>query len=404
VLDPAVRSRFQERLTALSKDKGDDERRFMGALRALLPLSPTLRIHLLDAVTALAKKGAFERDLFTGGVRALAELGDKAVAPVVKGLLLREDGGGLAAFTAACFLTDASLTTPLTKLAGSRQSHLAFCAELGRVFRGESTGQLLASLAPMIKESHRLELCERLFFPLVRHRNIPAAVGPGVAVLRSAERHLGRWLVLSEVAARGGELSALEESVAKTQSGPQSARSGWALVNWALRASMYDAGKGPDPGPPEVRPTVELMARLSDRPSADRDPTFLFRMAESRAALVRPLLENIAKGPPFTDEASARAGFYLARDHGRDDMRAALLEASETPAREDLRGLIVALLWDLGERGRARDCTADLLASLHFGNAAWGGLLKAAHLRSPSGGPPVVTEVVHRWAQLGWIE
>ncbi|MBV8489897.1 MAG: hypothetical protein JO199_05140, partial [Candidatus Eremiobacteraeota bacterium] len=39
-------------------------------------------------------------------------------------------------------------------------------------------------------------------------------------------------------------------------------------------------------------------ARLSDRPSADRDPTFLFRMAEAHAIVARPMLEALAKAPP----------------------------------------------------------------------------------------------------------
>ena len=176
----------------------------------------------------------------------------------------------------------------------------------------------------MIKESHRIALCVELFVPLARSAPVPVHVGPALAVLRGAERHLGRWLVLADVAAKAGDMGPLEEAVAKSQVGPSSARAAWSLVAWALSDTVTSARAlttpsvtqrrqrrqrrrngaptEPRPGsvaPPATRPTVELVARLSDRPSADRDTTFLFRMARARAMSCKPMLEGLAKGGPL---------------------------------------------------------------------------------------------------------
>src|SRR5262249_40255997 len=163
-------------------------------------------------------------------------------------------------------------------LAASRQSHLAFGAETARVCRGESNGAHLAAIAPMIKESHRIALCVDLFLPLARTAPIPVHVGPALGVLRGAERHLGRWLVLADVAVKAGDDGRLVEARQKAQVGPASARAAWALVAWAL--AQTQAGSSREPGgsspsqsananagvgvpTPSTRPTVELVARLS---------------------------------------------------------------------------------------------------------------------------------------------
>src|SRR6185437_15304371 len=105
---------------------------------------------------------------------------------------------------------------------------------------------------------------------------------------------------------------------------------------------------------PETRPTVELVARLSDRPSADRDTTFLFRMAHARAAVAKPMLEALARALPLDSEVAVRAALFLARDHERDDLKPALIEVAASSKKEELRGLATAALWDVGEREKAR--------------------------------------------------
>jgi hypothetical protein len=412
LVDKAVRGRLEAALESALREPGPDEAKVMGALRALVPVSPSLRASVADAVAQVLKKGPLQRPLYTGGLRALAEGGDARAGEIIKAALQHDEAGGTAALAAACVSRDASLGPVLTKIAGSRQSHLAFSAETARVVRGESGGAHLVSLAPMIKESHRIALSTELFFSLLWGEPVPTALGPSLSVLRSAERHLGRWLVLGEVAARGGDALPVEEAKAKCQTGPQSARSAWSLVLWALRAGVASA-RGEAATAPEVRPTVELMARLSDRPSADRDPTFLFRLASARVPSTRVLLEALAKPAATADDAAVRAAFYLARDHGRDDLRRELetLASAESP-RGELRGLAAVALWELAvpdarARADAQAQAEDLEASPHPANQAWGALLRIAVMRAEGAGrraESVLTERHYRWVQLGWLE
>ena len=427
IIDKATRGRLEAELDAALKRRPPNEAKLAGALRALAPLSPALRASMGEAARIMLRRGSLQREVYAGSLRALAELGDRAALPLVKAALASDEAGGTAALSAACFIRDPSLRDILGKIAASRQSHLAFGAELARVARGESNGGHLAALAPMIKESHRIAMCTELFVPLARGAGIPVHVGPALTVLRGAERHLGRWLVLGEVAVKAGDRTPLDEAQSRADVGPSSARAAWSLVLWALRQTKGDPGLAP----PLTRPTLELVARLSDRPSADRDTTFLFRMAHARASVARPMLEALGKQAVETaslDEVGVRAALYLARDHGRDDMRDLLAEAATTAKREELRGLAAAALWDCAKPGstareRAREIADDLVASKVIGNVAWGARIRAAAKTTPTsssghgghgGGhdgagseatsEALVAETPFRWIQWGWLE
>lgn len=411
VIDKATRGRFEAELDAALKRKPASEVKLAGALRAVAALSPALRSALVDAAQIMVRRGSYGRDLYAASIRTLAEANDKHVSALLKTALASEDAGGTATLSAACFARDPSLAAPLGKLAASRQSHLAFGAETARVCRRESNGAHLAAIAPMIKESHRIALCVELFLPLTRGEPVPINIGPALAVLRGAERHLGRWLVLADVSAKAGDDGPRQEAVQKAQIGPASARAAWSLVTWALsetRASVF----GEEPvTPPSTRPTVELIARLSDRPSAERDTTFLFRMAQARATICKPMLEALAKSVPLTDEVAVRAASYLARDHGREDLREALLDCARTAKREELRGLAVAALWDSASgpnraatRELARTLSDELAASRCITSAAWGALVRVAHASHREADHVVVSERALRWIQWGWLE
>ncbi len=426
VVDKATRARFESELDAALKRRPASEVKLAGALRAVAALSPALRASLVEATQVMVRRGSFSREIYGACLRTLSEAEDRNVPAILKAALAAEDAGGNATLSAACFCKDPSLAAPLAKLAASRQSHLAFGAETARVCRRESNGAHLASIAPMIKESHRIALCVELFVPLARSAPIPVHVGPALGVLRGAERHLGRWLVLADVATKAGDLGPLEEAVAKSQVGPSSARAAWSLVAWALsetRAAVVAAasGSGPAVAPPSTRPTVELVARLSDRPSADRDTTFLFRMAKARAASCKPMLEGLAKGSalpgvvsgapqPLVDEVSVRAASYLVRDHGRADMKEALLDCALNAKRDELRGFAVAALWDTGDvdaRAKARDLSDELVGSRCISSIAWGALVRAAHAGAIGKNDPtfvVAAETPFRWVQWGWLE
>jgi hypothetical protein len=412
ILDKSARARFEEEIDAALKRRPANEARLAGAVRAVAPFSPALRASLGEATAVLLRRGARQRELYACGLRALAEAQDRQSAALLRQALAGEEAGGSAALSAACFSRDPELSPLLTKVASSRQSHLAFGAELARVARGESNGALLAQLAPMIKESHRISMCIELFVPLLRAAPVSGQIGPALSVLRGAERHLGRWLVLAEVAVKAGDGAPLEEAKTKATAGPTSSRAAWAFVAWALSETDTATRGAPPPPPPSARPTLELIARLSDRPSADRDTTFLFRMARAGATSVRPMLEAIARSAGQEDETSLRARLYLARDHGREDLRASLAEATTGNGREELRGLAAAALWDVSARdadasGSARGVAAqvvdDLIASRTIGNVAWGALLRAASKHAP-GLDPLLTEAPMRRIQWGWLE
>ncbi|MCL2448536.1 MAG: hypothetical protein FWD17_06295 [Polyangiaceae bacterium] len=411
-LDKAIRTRMEAELDTAIKRRSPHEGKLAGALRALAPLSPALRASLGEATAVLIRRDARNREIYACGLRALAEAQDRQTVGLLRRALASDEAGGHAALSAACFSRDPELSVLLAKIAASRQSHLAFGAELARVARGESNGALLAQLAPMIKESHRIAMCIELFVPLARAVPMEKHVGPALAVLRGAERHLGRWLVLADVAVKAGDMMPLEDAETRATSGPLSSRGAWALVAWALRETDAATRHTPPPPPPPTRPTLELIARLSDRPSADRDTTFLFRMARAGSTSARPMLETLVRTLPLGDETAVRASLYLARDGNRGDLRQALAEAATGAKREELRGLAAAALWDAcrGEgdeaaaiRARALDIADDLLTSKVVGNVAWGALIRAA-AKGVSGVEPLLGETSFRWIHWGWLE
>ncbi len=413
LLDKATRARFEEEIDAALKRRPTHEARLAGAVRAVAPFSPALRASVGEATGVLMRRGARQRELYGCGLRALAEAQDRQSLALLRQALSGDEAGGSCALSAACFSRDPELSAILSKIASSRQSHLAFGAELARVARGESNGALLAQLAPMIKESHRIAMCIELFVPLLRAAPVAGHIGQALSVLRGAERHLGRWLVLAEVAVKAGDMTPLEEARAKAAGGPSSSRAAWALVAWALSSTDALTRGQPAPPPPVTRPTLELIARLSDRPSADRDTTFLFRLARVGAPSVRPMLEAIARGSGPADETTLRAWMYLARDHGRDDLRALLVQATAAGGHEELRGMAAAALWDVSARtadGLAArmsalppDIVEELVASRVIGNVAWGALIKSAS-KQTVGLDPVLAESPLRRIQWGWLE
>ena len=393
VIDDQVVARLSGDLRAALRRRPAQEARLAGVLRALSPHSAKLREHLLEAFELMVKRASFDRPLYASTARALGEAADRRGTAAFKKALEHDEAGSFATLSAACRTTDPALAEALAKVARSRHAHWAFAAEVARIARGESTGAHVASLAPKIKESHRIALCLELFVPLTWGKPLAPAIAPALAVLREAERHLGRWLVLAEVATRAGDGEPLREATERASAGPQSARPAWALVAWAL--SDGDA-------PPVTRPTVELVARLSDRPSADRDTTFLFRLARKKAPAARAMLEALAKGP-LSDETSVRAALHLVRDYEDRRPLEALRAAAASPRREAVRGLATAVLFDVGERERefALEATKGLLDSRSVASLAWGSLIRAAHAKSE---PEVTTEPSVRRIQFGWSE
>src|SRR6188768_673045 len=391
VIDEQVVARLGADLRAALRRRPAQEARLAGVLRAVAPHSAPLCERLLDAFELMVKRASFDRPLYAASVRAIGESADRRATPSFKKALESEESGGFATLSAACRTTDPGLADALANVARSRHAHVAFAGEVARIARGESGGEHVTLLAPKIKESHRIALCLELFVPLIWSKPLSPAIAPALAVLREAERHLGRWLVLGEVATRAGDGGPLADASLRANEGPLSSRAAWAMVVWALSLASP---------PPAIRPTVELVARLSDRPSADRDTTFLFRLARQKAPAARAMLETLAKGP-LNDESGVRAALHLVRDYGDPRPLELLRVAANSVRREALRGLAVAALFDVGDREWAVDCAKSLVSSRHLSSVAWGALIQAAHAKNA---PEVTSEPSVRRIQFGWSE
>jgi hypothetical protein len=218
-----VIDRLREEVTASLRRKSPNERRLAGVTRALAVHSQLARALLAEAGDYLVQKKGFDRELYIAAVRGLGELGDRRAIPLVKAGA-EHDESATAALCAASWLSDPSLAAVLNKAATQRSAHIAFTAELARVIRGESPGAHLRGLAPKIKESHRISLCAEVLVPVARIAKVPPGVQYALEVLRDAERHLGRWLVMAEVAVHGGDLKPVNEAREKSNEGPGGAR------------------------------------------------------------------------------------------------------------------------------------------------------------------------------------
>ena len=366
------------------------EAKLAGTLRAISTYSPELLGELVVTVETVARRGSFERPLYSAAVRSLSEHGEERLMPTLVKVLGNEDAGGLASLSAACFTKTPLLNEPLAKVSLSRHPMLAFAAEVARLSRGEARGARLASLAPKIKEAHRILLCSEMFAAKLAGPALPAEIGPALAVLRDAERHLGRWLLLAEVATRAGDPSPLAEASQRARTGPESARAAWALLAWAL---------DPRAQAPSTRPTVELIARLSDRPSADRDATFLFRLATARAVSAQPMLESMVRGKALDDDQAVRAALHLCRDYGQIQKMEALAQAGKSPRKDVLRGLAAAALYDCGQSQDALRLVDELDGSRHVPALGWASLVRAAAAGGRTG--HLVSELNFRRVQQG---
>ncbi|HEX6274011.1 MAG TPA: hypothetical protein VFZ53_13275 [Polyangiaceae bacterium] len=385
--------RLEADVRAALKRKPAHEPELAGALRVLARHSPRLRGSLADALETTVRRRSFERPLFGALARALCELGDDRAAQSLARALRSEEAGGLAGLSAAALTRNAALTDPLAKLAANRHPHLALAAEVARVARRESNGAHASAVAPKIKEAHRIALCQEVFVPLLWEPPLDAGIAPALTVLRDAERHLGRWLVLAEVAVRSGDRAPLEQARHHVRHGAAGARAAWALVAWALDR---------DAGEPSVRANVELVSRLSDRPSANRDTTFLFRLAQAKTESARQMLEGLTRGALPASEQGVRAALHLARDYGVERCREQLVDVARHPRRERLQGLAAAALFDLGARVEALDALGEDDSRRKLPSLAWATMVRVCAAGQTQG--PLVTEPTFRRLQLGWVE
>jgi hypothetical protein len=347
---------------------------------------------LEQSVALFVKRRSFDRMLYAAAAQTLAECCEEAVAPHLSVAVLDKSAGGLASLTAAAMTRSPCLAAPLGRGAANRHPHLVLAAEVARVLRGESDGKHSASVAARINESHRVSLCTQVFVPLLWRPPLPAATAAAIAVLRDAERHLGRWLVLGELGRRAGDAAPHREARERAGKGSRGTRTAWGLASWSLG--------GPFELPP-ARPTLELVARLSDRPASARDQSFLFRMAEARLPVARPMLETMTKPSRLSDSAAIRAALVLSRGYARGDLVERLVAAARCQRQEALRGLAAAALFDLGQRELAGSFADELVNSKKLPTLGWAALIRAGGAGKIQ---RLVTEARFRRVQQGWCE
>jgi hypothetical protein len=393
LLGPQIADRLEAELRAALRRRPTNEARLGGALHLLAPHSERLREALLAALDVIVHRSAYTRPLYLFVLRALVACREPRVAPLLCAALSRDDGGGLGTVAAAAMFKHAGIDVPLAKLAASRSPHLSFAGELARVARGESSGHTLAESALRIKESHRLEMATRLVLPLIREQQQCPAALTGIAVLRQAERHLGRWLLFGELAQLSGDSTPQAAAAEEAERSPRSARAAWSLVVWSLQGSACAT---------PIRPTMELVSRLSDRPSAERDLSFLFRMAHANAPTSRPMLEALCKPQHLGNEPSIRAAGYLLRhDHDRVDLQRRLADVVRSTKREELRGLAFAVL-HAARPEAACELGVDFARSRQLQNAVFFTLVRLEQQGRRV--TDLLSEPVYRRGQLGWLD
>ena len=389
VIGPSLSSRFVEELSSALRRRPAHEPLLAAAIYVLLPFSERLAEASAAAADVLVRRGSMDRPLFRALLRGLAERKDaRMLVPLVRAL--ESEACDLTTLTTAAFMPSVELAGPLAKQARSRSSHVAFAAEVARAARGDSEGEMLIAIAPRIKEVHRIELISNVVLPLASGGRVIRGCGAAFAVLRGAERHLGRWLCLAEGARLAGDNKVLAQANANLLEGASGARAGWGLLAWALSPAGTKC---------EYRPTLELVARLSDRPSSERELSFLFRMADAGQACAKAMLESLTKQTLLETEAAIRASIYLIRDYGFTALLPKLVEIAKSTKREKLRGLAIAALFETGSDNLTM-LTLEQDRSRNLAVALWSALVRMALAKGRK--EKLLTEQRYRMLQLGW--
>jgi hypothetical protein len=398
-LGRAIRERLERDLDHALKRRPADETVLSGVVRALSPYNLKIRSAARQSLEVLAKRRSFDRPLYHVLLRTMGDLAEPSACSLVEGALGQIAQAGYTPLAAACGCANPAVLQELSRAAGRERAHTAFAAELALACHASARPAHLIHLAPMIKEEHRISLCYEFVPALARLKEIPSAVGPALRVLRAAERHLGRWLGLAEIEVRSGEFSSLGEAKERLDSASASGRGSWQLMVWAL-----EYAKNPARGPSLSRVSVDALSRLAER--ADRASHFGFRLAAAREVAMEQVLGHQLLHPPRTAD-SIRAAMHLGRDLGHAQMRDTLADACDDRALDDdLRGLAVASLYDVGDRDGALERALELQEARSLKSAAWAALVRYRMRERAFNGcsSPVVTESRYRWIQCGWLE
>ncbi len=404
-----LEGRLGEWVVKALKRRPASEARLAGSLRVAARHSPSLRDELARAADVLIERSAFDRPLYGAAIRAVAEGKHDDLASLLDRALRSKEGGGLATLAASLLApAKVKLQEPLARVAACSKPEVAFGAGLALSMRNQpkrspksaaaakkagwqAQRALIGSVA-RIKESSRIELCGELLAPLVMTPSLPSlprVAGPAMKVLRDTERHLGRWLVFARAGHAAGDATALEEARERAASGSSSSRTAWSLLSWAI---------DDEKPPPALRPSAEVVARLSDRPTSEREMSFLFRLASVQADGARGMLEGLCREDIRASDGVRAAAALAQRYQDRRGVDA-LRRLAEGKKHRELQGVAVAALWDLGERKEAKDRAEELGSCRNLAGCVWGGLV----MRNPRG-PDMLEEMRYRRLERGWVQ
>ncbi len=141
---------------------------------------------------------------------------------------------------------------------------------------------------------------------------------------------------------------------------------------------------------------------MSDRPSADKDTTFLFRLAEAGVSSARHMLENLAKGSSLANEPAVRAALHLAREYGETRFREQLMDAARGRSANicAVSPLPRSSIWATARR-RVESPTSSERAASSPRSRGRGSCARESQGYTSG---QLVTEPNYRRVQLGWVE
>ncbi len=390
-----IRERLERELTAALKRRPSHELELSGVLRAALAHNARLRSSARAALDVLSRRQSFDRPLYHAVLRSLTECSDGGCKDFVVEALKHVHGAGYTAFGAAALCGGSpEVVTTLERIAVAERAHLAFAAELALSYCGRLREGHLVHLAPMVKEVHRVAMCNELLPMFSRRAIVPSGCATALRVLRASERHLGRWLMLGELEVRAGSDAVIDEARSRLASASASGRGSWQLILWSLeraRGAAIDVPRAP----------IDALTRLVER--SDRESQFVFRLARARVPACETALASLVSRPIST-HAGAYAAMFLARDFARPACRDALINAasSESP----ISGLATAALFDAGVKDIALKRATAMADSRSLRTAMWAACVRYADRNSQSGAESTmaVDETRYRWIQCGWLE
>ena len=326
IADKATRARFEEELDGGREAKAGDEVKSAAASAPSAP-SPEAARHAGGGGWRLPREARLfnARVWLSSSICTLSETSDKSATAILKTALAADDAGGNATLSAACFARPGARGPARSpRRAASRIPRSA--RRRRGVCRRESKWRAL-TLALMIKESHCIpSICTDLSSCLHARRADPGVRRPGSPCCGGAERHPDAGSFRPTRRDEGRRQRSASRRRRRRRASVRRARAPPGPRPWRFPRRAPRSRRAWAPSLAGPRGPRSSWSPVSDRPSADRDTTF--RMA----ACACPELQADARGLRETGRASRTrwrsAPLRTARDHGRDDLRAAIIECA----------------------------------------------------------------------------